>query len=78
MTVDLKVFKKCVNADTLDLDKLGWSSSRDDDEIRKYLKKFFLDNYGREIDDDMAFILVCIIDDLLVDIQRKQKKVFDI
>lgn len=60
---------------------IGWTEARDDEQINRYTKKFVRDNYGRIIDDELAYILVFIIDDLLTDIQynraKKGKKIIE-
>jgi len=58
----------------LDLAEIGWTESRDDNQIKKYVKSFIQNNYERKIDDELALIIVFIIDDLLTDIQRKEVK----
>lgn len=69
---ELKNFRKYVDADLLDLAEIGWTESRDDNQIKKYVKSFIQNNYERKIDDELALIIVLIIDDLLTDIQRKE------
>ena len=71
---ELKNFRKYVDADLLDLAEIGWTESRDDNQIKKYVKSFIQNNYERKIDDELALIIVFIIDDLLTDIQRKEVK----
>lgn len=68
----LKDFRKYVDADLLDLAEIGWTESRDDNHIKKYVKSFIQNNYERKIDDELALIIVFIIGDLLIDIQRKK------
>ena len=65
-------FKKTIDADVISLAEIGWTESRDDTEIIKYVKSFVQNNYERKIDDDLALIIVWIIDDLLSDMQRKR------
>ena len=62
-------FKKSVDADVISLEEIGWTQSRDDNQIKKYVKSFVQNNYERKIDDDLSLIIVWIIDDLLSDIQ---------
>ena len=57
--------KKLIDADTISLGEIGWTESRNDTQIKKYVKSFIANNYEKEVDDDLAFILVCIINDLL-------------
>ena len=71
---ELKNFRKYVDADLINLAEIGWTESRDDDQIKKYVKSFIQQNYERKIDDELALIIVFIIDDLLTDIQRKEVK----
>jgi len=71
---ELKNFRKYIDADLLDLAEIGWTESRDDNQIKKYVKSFIQNNYERKIDDELALIIVFIIDDLLTDIQRKEVK----
>jgi DNA-directed RNA polymerase subunit E'/Rpb7 len=71
---ELKNFRKYVDADLLDLAEIGWTESRDDNQIKKYVKSFIQNNYERKIDDELALIIVFIIDDLLTDIQQKEVK----
>ena len=61
-------------ADLLDLAEIGWTESRDDNQIKKYVKSFIQNNYERKIDDELALIIVFIIDDLLTELQRKEVK----
>jgi len=65
-------FKKIVDADVISLSEIGWSESRDDDQIKKYIKSFVQNNYDKKIDDDLALIIFYIIDDLLSDMQKKE------
>ena len=69
---EIKSFRKYVDADLIDLAEIGWTESRDDNQIKKYVKSFIQNNYKRKIDDELAIIIVFIIDDLLTDIQRKK------
>jgi hypothetical protein len=71
---ELKNFRKYVDADLINLAEIGWTESRDDNQIKKYVKSFVQNNYERKIDDELALIIVFIIDDLLTDIQRKEVK----
>lgn len=71
---ELKNFRKYVDADLIDLAEIGWTESRDDVQIKKYVKSFIQNNYERKIDNELALIIVFIIDDLLTDIQRKEVK----
>jgi hypothetical protein len=71
---EVKNFRKYVDADLINLDEIGWTASRDDIQIVKYVISFIQNNYERKIDDDLALIIVFIIDDLLTDIQRKEVK----
>ena len=71
---ELKNFRKYVDADLLDLAEIGWTESRDDNQIKKYVKSFIQNNYERKIDDELALIIVFIIDDLLTELQRKEVK----
>lgn len=68
-------FKKSIDADVISLAEIGWTESRDDDQIKKYVKSFVHNNYGKKIDDDLSLIIFLIIDDLLsdIDMQRKEK-----
>lgn len=68
-------FKRMIDAETLSLDDIGWSASRDDEQIKKYVKSWFKRNYDREIDDEMVFIIVFMIDDILTDLRKTDKKV---
>ena len=67
-------YKKYLDAKAIDLKEIGWTESRDDNQIKKYVKSFIQNNYERKIDDELALIIVFIIDDLLTDIQRKEVK----
>jgi hypothetical protein len=58
-------FKKIVEAKTIDLDKMGWSSYVDDEVAIKYVQTFALQEYGKKIDRDTAFMFMCIIGDVL-------------
>lgn len=65
--------KLFIDSDTIDLSELGWTESRDDDQIKKYVKSFIQNNYERKVDDEMSLIITWIIYDLLIDIEYKKK-----
>ena len=65
-------FKKIVDADVISLAEIGWSESRDDDQIKKYIQSFIQNNYNKKIDDDMALIIYWLIDDLLSYMQKER------
>ena len=57
--------KKYIDAEVIDLAKVGYTEAKEDEEIFLYLKQFMKKNYNQEIDDNMAFCLTCILDDIL-------------
>lgn len=65
-------FKQSVDAETLDLEKIGWSVFRGDDEIIRYVRDFFKDNYDCVIGEDTALSFIFALDDLLTDIKMKK------
>ncbi|HLB43721.1 MAG TPA: hypothetical protein VJN02_12915 [Gammaproteobacteria bacterium] len=65
-------FKKSINTDVISLAEIGWTESRDDIQIKKYIKSFIQNNYEKKIDDDLALIILLIIDDLLVNMQSTE------
>lgn len=67
-------FKKSIDADVISLANIGWSDSRDDDEIIKYVKSFVQNNYDVDIIDELALLITLIIDDLLSDMQKNKDK----
>lgn len=67
-------FKKMMEAETISLTEIGWTESREDNQIKKYVKSFIKKNYEKEIDDDLALIFVLIIDDLLSDFRKKESE----
>lgn len=64
---NLKLF---IDADVISLTEIGRTESRNDIQIKKYVKTFVQNNYEKEIDDDLALIIVWIIDDLLSDMEK--------
>jgi hypothetical protein len=63
-------FKQSIDAETLDLEKLGWSVFRDDEHIIRYVKDFFKENYDCVIGEETALAFIFALDDLLSDIKR--------
>jgi len=54
-----------LNSKPIDLGEIGWTESRDDEQVITYVKSFIFNNYNRKIDDKLAVIIVEIIDDFI-------------
>lgn len=57
---------------TIDLAKFGWSEVKNDEEIVKYIITFMKLEHGVTINKETALAFMCVIDDLLTDIQNKK------
>ena len=57
--------KKDLNAETLDLNKIGWNESRSEEEVFSYYKAFFKENYSITFTDRQLEVIDNVIDDLL-------------
>jgi len=50
----MSTFKKAIDAGVISLAEIGWTESKDDVQIKKYVKSFIHNNYEREIDDELV------------------------
>lgn len=63
--VTARLFKKGVNAQKIDLAKIGWTESKDDNKIFSYIRGYIWRNYGVRIKPPLDFVICCMLDDIL-------------
>ena len=72
--VDTELFAKSVNAEKIDLAKLGWTECRDDKLILSYIRGYIWRNYRIRIKPPLDWVIFCMLDDCLSECQRDCKK----
>lgn len=68
-----KVFLRSLNAEKLDLNKLGWSECRNDNEIYSYIRGYILRNFKLKIKNPLDLIIHFMIEEALSEQQRLSK-----
>ncbi len=69
---DVKLFKKSINAERIDLAKLGWTESRTDKLILSYVRGYVYRNYGIRIKPPLDWIIFCMINEALGEDMNKK------
>lgn len=64
---DMKLFKKSIDAEKVDLAKLGWTEARSDKLILSYVRGYIYRNYGVRIKPPLDWIIFCMINDALAE-----------
>jgi len=62
---DMKLFKKSIDAEKIDLAKLGWTEARNDKLILSYVRGYIYRNYGIRIKPPLDWIIFCMINESL-------------
>lgn len=65
------MLRKAVDAETIDLAKLGWTESRDDKQIFSYIRGYIWRNYKVRIKPPLDFIILCMLDDAMDENSKK-------
>ena len=71
--VEPTLFKKAIDAEPINLAKLGWSECRDDKHIFSYIRGYIWRNYKIRIKPPLDFIILCMLDDALQKLQDEDK-----
>ena len=61
-----------IKHEEISLEELGWDEYREDDKIIRYIKEYVKRNYDTIIDDNTAFIIVMLIDDILTKVDEQK------
>lgn len=70
---DVSLFKKSINAEEIDLAKLGWTESRKDKKILSYVRGYVWRNYGIRIKKPLDWVIFYMINDALSEQQRSDR-----
>jgi len=62
---DIKLFKKSIDAEGIDLAKLGWIESRNTKSILSYVRGYVWRNYGIRIKSPLDWIIFSMINSAL-------------
>lgn len=71
---NVRIFKQSVESERIDLDKLGWSESRNDKQIMSYVRGWFWRTYKIRIEPPLDFMIHCFVIDSLSRYQDDIKK----
>ncbi len=63
--IEPSLFKKAVNAEAIDLSKLGWIKHKDDKQIFSYIRGYVWRNYNIRIKQPLDLIMFFMLDDVL-------------
>ncbi len=60
-----QLFKKALEAEDIDLAKLGWTEAKDDKEIFSYIRGFVWRSYGIRIKEPLDFVIKVMLDEAM-------------
>jgi len=64
---DIKLFKKSIDAERIDLAKIGWTEACPDKKILSYIRGYIWRNYGIRIKHPLDWIIFCMINEALAE-----------
>jgi len=67
-----QIFKKSIDAESIDLAKIGWTENKHDKESLSYIRGYIWRNYKVRIKEPLDWIILCMIQDVL---SNKKKEV---
>lgn len=62
---DVKLFKQSIDAEKIDLARLGWTENRSDKSILSYVRGYIRRNYKIGIKPPLDWIIFCMINEAL-------------
>jgi len=71
---DVTLFKKSIDAERIDLAKLGWTESRKSELILSYVRGYVWRSYGIRIRHPLDWIIFCMINDALGENMSRKKE----
>lgn len=71
--INLKIFRNSINAEKMDLAKLGWNKTQTDQRKLSYIRGYIYRNYRIRIKDPLDYIILCMILDALSVLRRENK-----